>query len=686
MKNLDELCIDTLRMLSVDMVQQANSGHPGMPMGAAPMAYVLWTQFLRHNPNHPKWPDRDRFVLSAGHGSALLYSLLHLTGYDLSVEDLKRFRQWGSKTPGHPEYRETPGVECTTGPLGQGFGNGVGMAMAERFLAVRFNRPGHEIVHHYTYAIVSDGDLMEGVASEAASLAGHLRLGKLIYLYDNNSITLAGETRLTFTEDVCKRFEAYGWHVQRIDDGNQVEAISKAITAAQKETVRPSLISIRTHIGYGSPRKQDTFEAHGSPLGPEEVTATKKNLGWSVEPAFYIPEEALAHFRKALPQGAQLEEEWKANLESYGKAFPELRKEWDQWTNSILPEGWDKDIPAFPPDLKGLATRAAGGQVMNAIASHLNFLVGGSADLNPSTNTALKGKGNFQSPGPGDGTIQGTVSGSWGYEGANVAFGVREHAMGGILSGMALHGGLLPFGSTFLIFSDYMRPAIRLAALMKLHVIYIFTHDSIAVGEDGPTHQPVEQLFSLRAIPGLTVIRPADANETAEAWKIAVENKKGPTAIILTRQNVPVIDRGRFSPAMGLRKGAYILSDSSPGQPEVILIATGSEVHLALEVHEKLHAEGIKTRVVSMPSWELFEQQPEKYRQEVLPPDVTQRVSIEAGVTLGWHRYVGREGEIIGIDHFGASAPGNILLKEFGFTSENILHRVRSLLTKKKGK
>ncbi len=686
MKNLDELCINTLRMLSVDMVQQANSGHPGMPMGAAPMAYALWTRFLRHNPNHPQWPGRDRFVLSAGHGSALLYSLLHLTGYDLPMEELKRFRQWGSKTPGHPEYRDTPGVECTTGPLGQGFGNGVGMAMAERFLAARFNRPGHEIVHHYTYAIVSDGDLMEGVASEAASLAGHLKLGKLIYLYDNNSITLAGEARLTFTEDVCKRFEAYGWHVQRIDDGNDVEAISTAITAAQKETVRPSLISIRTHIGYGSPRKQDTFEAHGSPLGPEEVTATKKNLGWPLEPTFYIAEEALAHFRKALAQGARLEEEWKANLELHGKAFPELRKEWDQWMNSILPEGWDKDIPAFPPDPKGLATRAAGGQVMNAVASQLNFLIGGSADLNPSTNTVLKGKGNFQPPGPGDGTIQGSVSGSWGYEGANIAFGVREHAMGGILSGMALHGGLLPYGSTFLIFSDYMRPAIRLAALMKLHVIYVFTHDSIALGEDGPTHQPVEHLFSLRAIPGLTVIRPADANETAEAWRTAIENKNGPTAIILTRQNVPVIDRGRFSPAMGLRKGAYILSDSVPSKPDVLLIATGSEVHLALDVHEKLLSEGIKTRVVSMPCWELFEQQSEKYRHEVLPPDVTQRMSIEAGVTLGWHRYVGREGEIIGIDHFGASAPGNVLLTEFGFTSENILHRVRSLLAKKKGK
>ena len=685
MKNLDELCINTIRMLSVDMVQQANSGHPGMPMGAAPMAYALWTQFLRHNPNHPQWPDRDRFVLSAGHGSALLYSLLHLTGYDLPIEELKRFRQWGSKTPGHPEYGLTPGVESTTGPLGQGCGNGVGMAIAERFLAARFNRPGYEIVNHYTYAIVSDGDLMEGVASEAASLAGHLRLGKLIYLYDNNFITLAGEAKLAFTEDVGKRFEGYGWHVQRIDDGNDVEAISKAISAAQNEATRPSLISIRTHIGYGSPRKQDTFEAHGSPLGPDEVIATKKNLGWPVEPTFYIPEEALAHFRSTIPKGAQLEERWTAKLESYGKAFPELRKEWDQWMNSILPEGWDKDIPVFPPDPKGLATRAAGGQVMNAIASHLNFLIGGSADLNPSTNTALKGKGNFQSSEPGDGAIQGSVSGSWGYEGANIAFGVREHGMGGILSGVALHGGVLPYGSTFLIFSDYMKPAIRLAALMKLHVIYIFTHDSIALGEDGPTHQPVEQLFSLRAIPGVTVIRPADANETAEAWRIAVENRNGPTAIILTRQNVPVMDRGRYSPAIGLRKGAYILSDSSPGKPDVILIATGSEVHLALEAQEKLRAEGVKIRVVSMPSWELFEQQLEEYRQKVLPPDVTQRVSIEAGVTLGWHRYVGKEGEIIGIDHFGASAPGSVVLKEFGFTSANILNRVKTLLGRKRG-
>jgi transketolase len=683
MKNLDELCINTIRMLSIDMVQQANSGHPGMPMGAAPMAYVLWTKFLRHNPNHPKWPDRDRFVLSAGHGSALLYSLLHLTGYDLSIEEIKRFRQWGSKTPGHPEYKDTPGVECTTGPLGQGFGMGVGMAIAERFLVARFNRPGYEIINHFTYAIVSDGDLMEGVASEAASLAGHLKLGKLIYLYDNNYITLSGETKLTFTEDVCKRFEAYGWHVQTIDDGNDIEAISKAITAAQMETIRPSLISIRTHIGYGSPRKQDTFEAHGSPLGQDEVLATKKNLSWPLEPTFYIPDEALAHCKKAVNRGKQLEAEWENNLELYGKNYPELRKEWDQWMNSTLPDGWDRDIPIFPPDAKGLATRSAGGQVINAIASHLPCLTGGSADLNPSTNTALKGKGNFQCPGLDDETIQGSVSGPWGYEGANMAFGVREHAMGSILNGMALHGGLLPYGSTFLIFSDYMRPAIRLAALMKLHIIYIFTHDSIGIGEDGPTHQPVEQLSNLRAIPGLTVMRPADGNETVEAWRMAIEYKDGPVAIILTRQNVPMIDRTKFNPAKGLRRGAYILIDSPLGKPVVILIATGSEVHLALDVYEKLCAEGIGARLVSMPSWELFENQPEDYCYQVLPSDIAARISIEAGVTHGWHKYVGLQGECIGIDHFGASAPGKILLKEFGFTSENILSRIKGLLTKK---
>jgi transketolase len=561
---------------------------------------------------------------------------------------------------------------------------GVGMAIAERFLAARFNRPGYEVIDHYTYVIVSDGDLMEGVASEAASLAGHLKLGKLIYLYDNNRITLAGEVGLNFTEDVCKRFEAYGWHAESVEDGNDIEAISKAIGAARNETFRPSFISIRTHIGYGSPHKQDTFEVHGSPLGLEEVIATKKNLGWPLEPAFYIPDEAFAHFRKALKRGAQLEAEWKAKLDSYGKTYPDLRVEWDQWMNRIPPKDWDRHIPVFPPDPEGVATRAAGGQVINAIASHLPFLIGGSGDLNPSTNTVLKGRGNFQYCASGDDAVQGSVSGPWGYEGANIAFGVREHAMGSILNGIALHGGLLPFGSTFLIFSDYMRPSIRLAALMKLHVIYIFTHDSIALGEDGPTHQPVEQLASLRAIPGLTVIRPADANETAEAWKMAIEHKGGPVAIILTRQNVPVIDRSKFNPSTGVRRGAYVLADPASNKPEIILIATGSEVHLAIDVYEKLKAEGIQARVVNMPSWELFEQQPETYRNKIIPPEVTKRISIEAGSTQGWHRYVGLEGEAIGINHFGASAPMKILLREFGFTSENILNRVRSLLTRKK--
>jgi transketolase len=685
MTKIDQLCINTVRMLSIDMIQEANSGHPGMPMGAAAMAYVLWTRFLKHHPKLPKWPDRDRFVLSAGHGSALLYSLLHLTGYDLSLDEIRRFRQWGSKTPGHPEYGVTPGVESTTGPLGQGFSNGVGMAIAERFLASRFNRPGFEMINHHTYAIVSEGDLMEGIASEAASLAGHLKLGKLIYLYDNNQITLAGEARLTFTENVCKRFEAYGWHFESVEDGNDIEAISKAIETARSERALPSLISVRTHIGYGSPHKKDTFEVHGSPLGLDEVMATKKNLGWPLEPKFYIPDEALKEFRKALAKGEKLETAWKAKLESYREAYPDLMKEWDQMIHARLPEGWDRDIPVFPPDGKGIATRAAGGQVMNGLSPHLPFLIGGSADLNPSTNTALKGLGNFQSPHGGDEAVQGSVSGPWGYGGSNIAFGVREHAMGGILNGIALHGGLLPYGSTFLIFSDYMRPAIRLASLMKLHLIYIFTHDSIGLGEDGPTHQPIEQLSSLRAIPNLTVIRPADANETAEAWKVAIEHDRGPVALILTRQALPVMDRKKLFPASGLRKGAYALADSEGREPEVILIATGSEVQIALEAYEKLREKGIPSRIVNMPSWELFEGQPEDYRHRVLPPHVRTRISIEAGSTHGWYKYVGLDGEVIGMDHFGASAPGKIILQNFGFTSEHILRRAEVLLEMKKG-
>ncbi len=680
--DLDRLCVNTIRMLSVDMVQEANSGHPGLPMGAAPMAYVLWTKFLKHNPKNPKWPDRDRFVLSAGHGSALLYSLLHLTGYPLPMEELLRFRQWGSETPGHVE-RETPGVECTTGPLGQGFAMGVGLAMAERFLAAHFNRPGFALVDHYTYALVSDGDLMEGIASEAASLAGHLRLGKLIYLYDNNSITLAGETRLNFTEDVGRRFQAYGWHVQSVEDGNDLEAISKAIQAAHDEAARPSLISVRTHIGYGSPHKQDTFEAHGSPLGPDEVIATKKNLGWPLEPRLLVPEEAKAHFQKAVPRGEQVEGKWKRTLESYAKAFPDLFSQWCQWMDLKLPPGWEKDIPAFPADPKGMATRAAGGKILNAIASQLPFLIGGSADLNPSTNTTLKGRGNFQAPLGDETKVQGAESGPWGYSGANIHFGVREHAMGGILNGMAVHGGILPYGSTFLIFSDYMRPAIRLAALMKLRVIYVFTHDSVALGEDGPTHQPVEHIAGLRAIPGLTVIRPADANEAAEAWKAAIQHKEGPVALLMTRQAIPVIDRTRFSPAEGLKRGAYVLADSPSGRAEVLILASGSEVQPALAAHQKLKEEGIFARLVSMPSWELFEKQPEEYKNQVIPWETLLRVSIEAGATLGWHKYIGPGGEAIGIDHFGASAPVKVLLEKFGFTPENIIRRMKALLALK---
>ena len=681
--DLDQLCINTIRMLAVDMVQEANSGHPGLPMGAAPMAYALWTKFLKHNPRNPKWPDRDRFVLSAGHGSALLYSLLHLTGYDLPLEEIKRFRQWGSKTPGHPEYGHTPGVECTTGPLGQGFAMGVGMAVAERFLAAQFNRPGFEIVDHYTYGLVSDGDLMEGVASEAASLAGHLRLGKLIYLYDNNSITLAGQTDLVFTEDVARRFEAYGWHVQKVDDGNDLEGISRAIRAAREENSRPSLISIRTHIGYGSPHKQDTFEAHGSPLGPEEVLATKKNLGWPLEPKFYIPEEAGVHFHEALARGEIREREWKDLMEAYRKAHPQLFTQWSQWMNREPSEGWERDLPTFPPDPKGMATRAAGSKVMNALSPLMPFLIGGSADLNPSTNTALKGRGNFQGPRKEEVPVQGAETGPWGYGGANLHFGVREHGMGGILNGMALHGGVLPFGSTFLIFSDYMRPAIRLAALMKLPLIFVFTHDSIALGEDGPTHQPVEQISGLRAVPNLTVIRPADANEVAEAWKMALQHRQGPVALLLTRQALPVLDRVRFAKAEGLRRGGYVLADSPGGPSELILIATGSEIHPALEAFEKIRGEGRRVRLVNLASWEIFEGQAQEYRDEVLPPGVSLRISVEAAAPNGWHKYVGREGKVLGIDHFGASAPGKVVLEKFGFTAENIYREAIALLSQK---
>jgi transketolase len=680
---LDLLCINTIRFLTIDAVEKANSGHPGMPMGAAPMAYILWKRFLKHNPSNPNWFDRDRFVLSAGHGSMLLYSLLHLTGYALPLEQIKEFRQWGSMTPGHPERGLAPGIEVTTGPLGQGFGNGVGLAIAEKHLAARFNRPGSEIINHYTYALVSDGDLMEGVASEAASLAGHLKLGKLIYLYDNNSISLAGTTHLTFTEDCGKRFEGYGWHVQSIEDGNDLVAIEQAIHAAQEEVERPSLISVRTHIGYGSPNKQDTFQAHGSPLGEEEVKRTKQNLGWPLEPLFFIPTQALGHFRQALPKGQQAEEEWNRNFSTYEKTFPDLAEELHQMMKGDLPKGWDKDIPSFLAESKGMATRIASGNVLNAVASKIPMLMGGSADLNPSTHTALKEMGDFENPHTPQEDRQGSVGGGWSYAGRNLHFGVREHAMGAILNGLAVHGGLIPFGATFLIFSDYMRPSIRLAALMKQHVIYVFTHDSIGLGEDGSTHQPIGHLAALRAIPHLVVIRPCDANETAAAWRVALEIREQPVALILTRQSVPTLVYTKNSSAEGLRRGAYVLVESV-GEPDIILIASGSEIHLLTEVRQKLKEQSIDARIVSMPSWELFDAQSKEYRDSVLRPSIRARLAVEAGVPQGWHRYVGDQGDIIGLDTFGASAPGSVLMHEFGFTVENIFQRALALLPAQK--
>jgi transketolase len=677
---LDELCINTLRFLSVDAVQKANSGHPGLPLGAAPMAYVLWSRFLKHNPANPNWFDRDRFVLSAGHGSMLLYSLLHMTGYGLSLEQIKQFRQWGSLTPGHPERGVTPGVEVTTGPLGQGFGNGVGMAMAEAHLAARYNRPGFEIVNHFTYGIVSDGDLMEGVAAETASLAGHLQLGKLIYLYDDNYVTLSAATDITFTEDRARRFEAYGWHTQSIVDGNDLGAIDQALRAARAETRRPSLILVRTHLGYGSPNKQDSFEAHGSPLGEEEVRLTKRNLGWPEEPAFLIPDRAIAHFRQALERGAQAETVWNDHFSAYARALPDLARELEQSLRGDMPANWDADIPAFPPDAKGMATRVASGKVMNALAPRVPAFIGGSADLDPSTYTALKGLGDFEPAGANANDRQGSEGGGWSSSGRNLHFGVREHGMGAILNGLAAHGGTVPFGATFMVFSDYMRPPIRLAALMGLHVVYVFTHDSIALGEDGSTHQPVEQLAGLRSVPGLIVIRPGDANETAVAWRVALETCDRPVALILTRQSVPTLDRKQFGAADGLRRGAYVLVDPADGKPDLILIATGSEVSLAVAAAQQLAAQKIRTRVVSMPSWELFDAEPQTYRDTVLPPSIKARLAVEAGSSQGWHRYVGDHGDVLEVDRFGASAPGDVLLREYGFTMENVCKRAMSIL------
>lgn len=669
-QTLEDLCINTIRFLSADAVQNANSGHPGMPMGAAATAYTLWTKFLRFNPKDPGWFDRDRFVLSAGHGSMLLYSLLHLTGYDLPLSELKRFRQFGSKTPGHPERGHTVGVEVSTGPLGQGFGNAVGLAMAEAWFAARFNRPGHTVIDHHTYGICGDGDLMEGISQEAASLAGHLRLGKLIFLYDQNHISLAGATSLCFTEDVGKRFEAYGWHTRHIHEGNDTAEIAKAIEEARAETRKPSLILVRTHIGYGSPKKQDTFEAHGNPLGEEELQASKKALGWPTMDKFYLPEDAVAFFRQSIDKGARVQSDWEKRFAAYKKEFASEAAELEQMIAGKLPENWAADLPKWKPEDKAIATRAAGGQALNALAKRITNIVGGSADLNPSTNTALKGDGDFQPPEYGGPSAQGAVGGVWGYAGRNMAFGVREHAMGAAVNGMAAHGGLLPFSATFLVFSDYMKPSVRLGALSKLKAFYVFTHDSVGVGEDGPTHEPIEQLAGLRAIPGLNVMRPADATETAECWAVAVAHN-GPTLFALTRQNVPHLSRANVKNG-DVSKGAYILSEAEGGAPDVILIGSGSEVALCMKAQEKLKGYGVKARVVSMPSWYLFERQESAYRESVLPKNLKKRVTVEAGASLGWDRWAGDDGTIIAVDHYGASAPGDQIMKNFGFTAEHV--------------
>ena len=660
---LDQLCINTIRTLSMDGVQKAKSGHPGMPMGTAAMSYVLWTKHLKHSPSNPKWHNRDRFVLSAGHGSMLLYSLLQLTGYELTLDDLKNFRQHKSKTPGHPEFRWTPGVETTTGPLGQGFANGIGMAIAERYMAARYNRPNFEVVKYRIYGIVSDGDLMEGVSAEAASLAGHLKLGNIIYLYDDNHISIDGNTSLAFTEDVAKRFEAYGWHVQIVEDGNDLEAVHAAIKAAEEESGRPSLIKVRTHIGFGSPNKQDTSEAHGSPLGEEEVRLTKRKLGWDPEKHFEVPAEALQHFRRAVEQGKKWESLWGTMFESYKRSHPDLAGELENVRNGNLGDDWKRALPVYGPETS-MATREASGKALNALAPVLPTLIGGSADLAPSNNTYLKGIPEFQA----------NV-----YSGRNFRFGVREHAMGSLLNGMALTDGIIPYGGTFFVFSEYMRPPIRMAALMGIRPIYVFTHDSIGLGEDGPTHQPVEQFAALRAIPNITLIRPCDANETSIAWKVAIEHTSGPVALALTRQKVPTLDRTKYAAAENLAKGAYTLTENSK-TPQIILIGTGSEVQFALGAYEQLVKENIQARVVSMPSWELFERQSKEYRDSVLTPSVKKRVIIEAGSPMGWHKYAGDGGMIIGLASFGESAPYEILYKEYGFTVENVLKKARELL------
>ena len=669
---LDELCINTLRFLAVDMVQKANSGHPGLPMGSASMAYALWDRSLKFNPRDPDWPDRDRFVLSAGHGCALLYALLHVTGFDLPLDELKRFRQWGSRTPGHPEYGKTAGVEATTGPLGQGLANGVGMAIAEVGLAARFNRPGHRIVDHYTYVLVSDGDIEEGISSEAGSDAGHMHLGKLIVLYADNHITIEGSTELSFTEDRIARFAAFGWHVQRVERSNDIEAVALALENAREETGRPSLIAVRTHIGFGSPHKQDTAAAHGEPLGVEEVRLTKEGLGWPVEPPFHIPEETLKHFREAVARGESAQRAWESRFKAFAQEFPGLATEFSGVIARQLPKDWDTDLPVFSAADGPMATRIASGKTIAVLGGRLPEMMGGSADLNPSTHTNREGAGNFEPENSG---------------GHNMHLGIREHAMGAILNGMALHRGLIPYGGTFLVFSDYMRPPMRLAAMNALPVIYVFTHDSIGMGEDGPTHQPVEQLVGLRSIPGMVVLRPADANETVAAWRIAIGRKKGPVALILTRQGLPVLDLNKYPgiPA-GVPLGAYILADSPAGpKPDLILVATGSEVHLALEGRDRLATEDVQARVVSMPSTNLFVSQPDEYREMILPVGVPLLV-IEAGATLGWRSYIGPQIDVIGVDTFGASAPGTVVMEHYGFTVENVCKQAHVVLDRLKEK
>jgi transketolase len=663
--DVHQIAINTIRFLAVDMVEKANSGHPGAPMGLAPLAYTLWTRHLRQNPADPAWPNRDRFVLSCGHASALLYSLLHLSGHELPLEELQNFRQWGSKTPGHPERDLATGVETTTGPLGQGIGTAVGMAIAERMLATTFNREGYPLIDYRVWVVASDGDMMEGVASEASSLAAHLGLGRLNVLYDDNRISIDGPTSLSFSEDVGKRYEAYGWHVQRVDDGNDPEALDAAMTVAGEEEGRPSLIVVRTHIAYGSPNKQDTAASHGAPLGADEVRATKEALDWPLEPTFHVPDEARDAFRETREQGARLEDEWNELFGRYQEAEPELAAQFRQWLDGELPAGWEEKLPTFAPADGPLATRKASGKVLNAVCAEVRQLVGGSADLTGSVNTYLDGYNDFSA----------TESG-----GRNLYFGVREHAMGTILNGMALSRMLRPYAGTSLIFSDYMRPSIRLAAMMELPVIYVFTHDSIFLGEDGPTHQPVSQLLSLRSIPGLTVIRPADANETAAAWRCAIDRHDGPTALALTRHKLPVLAATAEMAGEGVARGAYVIADPSEGEPQVILIASGSEVFLALEAKGRLTDEGVAARVVSMPCWELFDAQDRSYRESVLPPFVDKRLAIEAGTPLGWERYVGNDGAILGVEGFGASAPYKDLADHYGFTVDEVVQRVLKIL------